>query len=184
MLSYPINRWICLLINLFHAFDVDSLLISKLQYPCQIRVGVCVCELRVHCYVVCFWHRACVFWIFLSIPFQCCQYKCHYLFYILLRNNLCCSAISIILLFSFLSVMYIFEGLVTTGQVTRFSAWATWCRYFRSLLVICFLDIYSNNVASDGLHFTECNYWFLYEFFFKVDVLSNTLMIFFLKYFG
>ena len=68
----PINRWICLSIILFHAFDVDFLLISKFQYPCQIRVGICVCVLRVHRYPVCFWHRTCVCWIFLSVPLQCC----------------------------------------------------------------------------------------------------------------
>ena len=51
-LLFPIkNRWICLSIIFFHPFDVDFLLISKLQYPCQSRVGICVCELRVRCYL-------------------------------------------------------------------------------------------------------------------------------------
>ena len=61
--------------------------------------------------------------------------------------------------------------------------WA-WCR-FRFLLFIRFVDIHSDNVVSDGLLFTECNYhWFLCKNFFKVDVIYNMLMIFFSKDLG
>ena len=65
-----------------------------------------------------------------------------------------------------------------------FSAWVAWCLYFKFLLVICFFDICSSNVVSDGLHFSESNYLFLWEYLFKVDAPFNMLMIFFLKYFG
>ena len=57
--------------------------------------------------------------------------------------------------------------------------WVALCRYFRFHLVICFVDICSNNVVSDGRHFTEYNYCFFGGYFFKVDVLFNMLMIFF-----
>ena len=62
-----------------------------------------------------------------------------------------------------------------------FSAWVAWCRYFKFLLVICCFDICSSNVVSDGLHFSESNYLFIWEYFLKVDALFNMLMIFFLS---
>ena len=65
-----------------------------------------------------------------------------------------------------------------------FSAWVAWCHYFKFLLVFCCFDICSSNVVSDGLHFSESNYLFIWEYFLKVDALFNMLMIFFLKYFG
>ena len=61
--------------------------------------------------------------------------------------------------------------------------WVALCRYFRFHLVICFVDICSNNVVSDGLHFTEYNYCFFGGYFFKVDVLFNRLMIFLFEVF-
>ena len=125
------NRWIWLPATQFQAFDVDFFLISKRQYPCQIRVGIYVCELRVHCFLISFWHRACVCWIFLSVPFQCCQYRFHHLLYILLHKQcLRCSSISFIKLLIFfpLCIFLMVSSLLVRWHV--FSALAAWCRYF------------------------------------------------------
>lgn len=56
--------------------------------------------------------------------------------------------------------------------------------FFCSFALLISVDIFVN-VGSDavpgGILYIECNYWFLSEYFSKIVVIFNMLMIFFLK---
>ena len=124
---------------------------------------------------LCFWLRACVYWIFLSVSLQCSDINTTMYF------TPCCIMFPV-LLFPPSNFWTSFPLCMFLRVFTCFSAWRGWCCYFKFVLFFCFVDIRSNNTLSDVLLFTECSYWFLWKYCFEVDVVFNLLIIFFSKY--
>lgn len=88
---YPTNKWICLPIISFQSFWRRFFSYQNFNILAKVLlVFVYVsCEFTViwHIFDACFWHRTCVCCIFLSVSLQCCRYKYHHVFYILVHKQ-------------------------------------------------------------------------------------------------